>query len=269
MTLHAAADKVRRQIASILTAWGMPEDLVATTAEVMVETDLIGVDSHGISMLMGYEDKVREKRLKIAARPKIIRQTAVLALIDAGGGLGHPAAVMGMKLAADKAAKDGIGVVSVTNSHHFGAAGHYARIAAERGLIGIVASSARGITVVPTGGTQPVLGTNPLAFAAPARRNPPFVLDMATSTVAVGKVRVYGYRDKPLPEGWVVDSEGRSVKDANYAYETVLKTGAGGLTPIGGTPELSSHKGYGLGLMVHILGGVLAGAVGAGSLFLQ
>ena len=120
-----------------------------------------------------------------------------------------------------------------------------------------MASGARGITVVPTGAANPILGTNPLAFAAPATRNRPFVLDMATSTVAVGKVKVFGFQNRPIPIGWVADGEGNPMTDANAAYELLRGSEKGGLTPVGGTRELSSHKGYGLGMMAHILGGIL------------
>ena len=260
MTVYASADVIGAQIAAVLSAWGMPDDLAATTVKVMVDTDLWGVDSHGVSMLMTYAQKIKQGRLRIAARPSVMRETPVMATIDAQGGLGHPASVMAMDMAIAKAAAVGLAAVTVTNSHHFGAAGYYARMAADRGLIGMVASSARNVAVVPTRAAVPVLGTNPWAFAAPARRNPPFVLDMATSTVATGKVKVYGYHDKPLPEGWVVGGDGRSIRDGNEAYAVLRRGGPGGHTPIGGTADLSSHKGYGLGMMVHILGGVLAGA---------
>ena len=259
MAFKARPDDVREQIRLILIAWGMSDDLAETTAHVMTETDLIGVDSHGISMLMTYEKKRAENRFDFTARPRIVRENAVAALMDAGGNLGHPVSVAAMELAIKKARETAVGVVSVRNSHHFGAAGYYAKLAADEGLVGWVASGARGITVVPTRASRPVLGTNPLAFAAPATRNRPFVLDMATSTVAVGKVKVYGFNNKPIPEGWVADGAGQPITDANKAYDLLLNSDTGGLTPVGGKPELSSHKGYGLGLMAHILGGVLSG----------
>jgi LDH2 family malate/lactate/ureidoglycolate dehydrogenase len=268
MPIHATADDVRRQISLVLGAWGMPDDLIVTTAEAMVETDLMGVDSHGISMLMSYDAKFREGRLKLTARPEIENRTAVIARVNAGANLGHPVSVYGINLAVEMARGAGVGVVSVHNSHHFGAAGYYARLAAEQGLIGIVMSSARGITVVPTRAAKPVLGTNPMAFAIPAGKNRPFVLDMATSTVAVGKVKVYSFNERPLPAGWVADGKGNPVTDATRAF-AILMSGrgghdvvddGGGLTPIGGTPELSSHKGYGLGVLAHLLGGALSGA---------
>ena len=261
--MNVSADKVREQIRSILTAWGMEGSLVETTVQAMVETDLAGVDSHGISMLMDYEKSSQKGKLNLAARPRIVRQNPVTALIDADAGLGHPAAVMGMELAIEKALAMGVGVVSVFNSHHFGAAGYYAALASKRGLIGLVTSGSRTINTVPTRGTVPVLGTNPIAFAAPARRNRPFLLDMATATVAQNKVKVYDLNNKPLPPGWVVDEEGKSVTDAGKAMHLLQQRTegqGGGLTPVGGTAELSSHKGYGLGMLAHILGGTLSGA---------
>ena len=175
------------------------------------------------------------------------------------GRLGHPVGVMAMTLAVDKALAHGMGGVGVFNSHHFGAAGVYARLAADRGVLGMVASSARSVVMVPTRGAAPVLGTNPLAFSAPARRNRPFVLDMATTTVAANKVKVYDLNRKPLPEGWVVDERGRPVTDAALAMDYLFKRPEGGLTPLGGAPEMGSHKGYGLAMMAKILGATLTG----------
>jgi LDH2 family malate/lactate/ureidoglycolate dehydrogenase len=254
------AETCRAQIISVLTAWGMPAEMVRITAEVMVETDLAGVDSHGISMLMDYDESRRKERINLAAQPRIIRENPVTALVDADAGFGHPAAVFGMNLAIAKARLAGVGVVAVRNSHHFGAAGHYASLAAAAGLVGLVTSATRSITVVPTRGSLPLLGTNPVAFAAPAGRNPAFRLDMATSTTASNKVKVYDLQGKPLPAGWVLDGQGRPITDAAEAWDTLRIKPEGGLTPLGGTAEMASHKGYGLAMMVHILGGVLSGA---------
>ena len=255
------AERVREQIVSILDSWGMDRELVRTTAEVMVETDLAGVDSHGISMLMDYENSKSKGKLNLKARPHVVKETAVTALIDADAGLGHPAAVMGMKLAIEKAKSMGVAVVSVFNSHHFGAAGYYAALAPREGLVGMVTSATRSIAVVPTRAAVPVLGTNPIAFAAPARRNRAFLLDMATSSVANNKIKVYELNGKRLPPGWVLDGRGEPVTDPAEALDVVYsRKQGGGQTPLGGTAEMSSHKGYGLALMVHILGGTLSGA---------
>src|SRR5205823_13876508 len=145
--------------------------------------------------------------------------------------------------AVDKCRETGVAVVSVFNSHHFGAAGCYARIAAERGVIGMVTSATRGVSMVPTFAAEPIMGTNPLAFAAPAKRNPPFQLDMATTTVAAGRVKVHKLNHRPLPPGWVVDGAGRPVTDAEEAFRYVFERPEGGITPLGGTRELGGHKG--------------------------
>jgi len=256
---HVPFARVRTQILDVLTAWGMPDDMAQTTAQIMAETDLLGVASHGVSMLMTYEDMYTRGRLRLAARPAVVRDRGCTALLDGGAGLGHPVSSQAMMLACDKAQEHGVAIVGVRNSHHFGAAGLYARIAAARGLIGMVTTATRGVTMVPPRGTMPVLGTNPIAFSAPAGRNPPFVLDMSTTTVAANKVKVYHLNDWAMPGGWVVDAEGQTLADPHLAMEYLFQRPEGGLTPLGGVLESGSHKGYGLGMMVHILAGTLTG----------
>ncbi len=254
---------VREQIESLLRAWGMDPGLVRITADVMIETDLAGVDSHGVSMLMDYETFKTRGKLNVGAVPKVVRETPVTAMVDAGAGLGHPAAVMGMEIAIGKAKAMGVGIVTVFNSHHFGAAGYYAAMASRAGLIGMVTSATRAIAVVPTRASVPVLGTNPIAFSAPTRRNAPFLLDMATSTVANNKIKVYELNGKKLPPGWVLDERGEPVTDPRLAREIIYERHqpkGGAQTPSGAPAEMSSHKGYGLGLVAHILGGALSGA---------
>ena len=252
--------QIRQQLGSVLRAWGMSDPHADTTAEMMLETDLRGVDSHGISMLPTYDREFRSGRLNMRPIFKTVREGQAMALIDADASLGHPISVHAMNLAVDKCRDTGVAVVSVFNSHHFGAAGCYSRIAADRGVIGMVTASTRGVTLVPTFAAEPVMGTNPLAFAAPARRNPPFELDMATTTVAAGKVKVYKLNHRPVPPGWVVDGSGRPVTDAEEAFRHVFELPEGGITPLGGARAVGGHKGYGLAVMVHILGGALSGA---------
>jgi LDH2 family malate/lactate/ureidoglycolate dehydrogenase len=148
----------------------------------------------------------------------------------------------------------------VRNSSHFGAAGWYAALAPAEGLIGIALTTARSVSVVPTRAAVPVFGTHPIAFAAPAGRHPPVVLDISTATVAANKVKVYDFNQKPLPQGWVVDEAGAPVSDAALALDYIFRRDVGGLTPLGGEEVMSSHKGYGLALMVQALCGALAGA---------
>jgi len=216
--MRVLPQQIRQQLGSVLRAWGMSDAHAETTAEMMIETDLRGVDSHGISMLPTYDREFRSGRLNMRPVFKTVREGPAVALIDADASLGHPVSVHAMNLAVDKCRETGVAVVSVFNSHHFGAAGCYSRIAADRGVIGMVTASTRGVTLVPTFAAEPVMGTNPLAFAAPARRNPPFELDMATTIVAAGKVKVYKLNHRPLPAGWVVDGGGRPVTDAEEAF---------------------------------------------------
>ncbi|NKC32451.1 Ldh family oxidoreductase [Falsiroseomonas selenitidurans] len=258
--MRASADSVRAQILAILAAWGMPEDLAAQTAEVMLDTDLAGVDSHGIGMLTSYEGMRRAGQVKLDARPRIERDGGAVALVDGGAGLGHPAAAFAMRLAIQRAKQFGVGAVAVRNSHHFGAAGWYVKLAAAEGCVGLVTSGTRTMAMVPTHGAVPVLGTNPIAFAAPAASQPPVVLDMATTTAAANKVRARALRNKPIPAGWVVDGRGQPVTEGAAAVAQIFEKPEGGLSPVGGTPDMASHKGYGLAMMAHILGATLSGA---------
>lgn len=258
--MHIEAAKVRDQIIAVLSAWGMAPDLVAVTAEVMTDTDLAGVDSHGLSMLMTYEEMWRTGRVDLNARPEILRENAATALLDAHNGLGHPVSVMAMNLAVAKASAVGVGIVGVRNSCHFGAAGHYAMLAPAKGMIGFVTTNARFVAVVPTRSAVPVFATNPIAFAAPAGRHRPVLVDISTATVAANKVKVYELNGRQVPSGWVQDEDGQPVTDPAAAMDYIFKRTAGGLTPLGGSEAMSSHKGYGLALMVQVLSATLTGA---------
>jgi LDH2 family malate/lactate/ureidoglycolate dehydrogenase len=258
--MRVPAKQISEQLVSVFRAWGMSDAHADTTAAMMLETDLRGVDSHGISMLPTYDREFRAGRLNMRPTFRVVREGPAFALIDADASLGHPVSAYAMNLAVDRCLTSGVAVVSVFNSHHFGAAGCYARIASDRGVIGMVTSGTRGVSLVPTFAAEPVMGTNPLAFAAPARRNAPFQLDMATTTVAAGKVKVHKLNHKPLPAGWVVDAAGRPVTDQEDAFHYVFDRPEGGITPLGGARDVGGHKGYGLAVMVHILGATLAGA---------
>lgn len=251
---------LREQTEIILAGWGMPEETAAQTAELIVETDLLGIDSHGISMLPHYQRLLSEGKWYPAGIAKIVSETPVTAVVDGGNSLGHATSLLAVKTAIEKAKKLGLAAVTVRNSNHFGAAGLYARYAAAQGLIALVTSTTRGSIQVPTGGKSPVLGTNPIAFSAPASKNDDFVLDMATTTVAANKVKVYDFYDKPVPAGWVVDENGHPVTDTKTAMEYVFQRKEGGLTPVGGAQETGGHKGYGLAMLAQILAGPLAAA---------
>ena len=232
----------------------MKGEQVPVIVRMLLWADLRGIDSHGIALLPLYDEFRRAGKLTLNPEIKLVRETPATGLIDGGGGLGHYPSFKAMKLAMEKCAASGVGCVAVRNSNHYGAAGAYAMLAAERGFIGLSTTSVWRPTVVPTFGAEPVFGTNPIAFAAPAGRHPPFCLDMATSTVALGKIKLAALQSKAINPGWAVDARGNPVSNAADA----LKHGY--MTPLGGSPEMSSHKGYGLAAMVEILSTVLPGA---------
>ena len=244
----------RAQLKAILLGWGMPEENAEITSDVLSWSDLHGVDSHGISMIPGYDRLRREGRARMDARPSIATETPVSAVVDGGGGLGHVPGHFAMSVAIEKAKAIGMATVVVRNSAHFGATGYYTLMAAKQGLIGMACTAAAGIQVAPTFGKQARLGTDPWSFAAPTADGVPFLLDMATTTVAAGRIRNKANEGLPAPDGWVLDAEGNSSDDPE-----IMKKG-GFLTSLGGSPENSSYKGYGLATMVNILGSCLSGA---------
>jgi LDH2 family malate/lactate/ureidoglycolate dehydrogenase len=230
----------------------------AEHAEVVAErleyADLHGIDSHGIALLPLYARLRAEDRINFQPEVHVLRENAVTALIDADNGLGHIAGTKAMLLAIDKAHSAGLGAASVRNSNHFGAAGSYAMLGAEAGLIGMAFSAAWDPAIVPTHGAEPRFGTNPVAVAAPASDGHPFCLDIATSTVAIGKVRLAQLHGRPLEPGWALDELGAVTTDPSVALASRR------LTPLGGIPRLGSHKGYGLAATVEVLSTLLSGA---------
>lgn len=256
---------LRRQCAAILAGWGLQDEDLDTTVDVLIDSDLRGVDSHGISLLALLAGWMKSGRYDLQVRPKIEREGPGHALIDAGNNLGFAVSAFATRLAVRKARAAGIAAVTVRRSHHFGAAGYYARLAAREGMVSLVATSTKVVCVVPPGGSAPVIGTNPLAYGIPTAQGEPIVFDMASSTAAGNKVRVHHLRNQPVPEGWVVDGAGAPVTDPHEAYKLIYEGKAGGLTPLGATPALGVHKGYGLALLVHFLGGALSGGTFAGA----
>ena len=245
----------RAQLELILKSWGMAPINAAVTADIMAWADLHGIDSHGMSMIPGYDERRRFGKMVMSAQPRIVVDKPVAALIDGGGGLGHFNSYTAMNLAISKARTVGIGICGVRNSAHFGACGYYAKMAADAGFIGMVTTSATGIQVAPTHGAEAKYGTDPIAFAAPGRDDEPFLLDMATTTVAAGRIRNKANEGLPTPDGWVITKQGNPSNDPLEASQK-----GGFLTPLGGTADGSSYKGYGLAAMVNILASALTGA---------
>ena len=244
-----------RQMEAILLAWGMSSGNAKRTAEVLGWADLHGVASHGISMLVEYDMRYRAGRLKMAPVCDVVRETPVSILIDGDGGMGQIAYAMAVDAAIEKAGRTGITVAAVRNSSHFGAVGYFTDLAARAGLIAMGATSVAGIRVAPTFGAEAKLGTDPWSFGAPSADGDPFLLDMATTTVAYGKIRNKMNENQSMPVGWGYDNKGQVSTDPLDVTQR-----GGFMSPLGGTPESSSYKGYGLAMMVNILSSCLAGS---------
>lgn len=248
--------RLATQLRLVFEAWEMRPEYVSVCVDRMLEADLMGIDSHGIGMLPQYEENRRTGALVVNPTVETEKDLAAIALLDGGHGMGHIVATQAMKLAIQKTMVAGISLVSVRHSNHFGAAGVYSNLARREGLIGIATTGTTQRSVVPTFGKEPRFSTNPLAFAAPGLEGDGFSLDMATSTVAVGKLKIAKRAERPIPIGWSVNAEGLPETDPEAALASEPKR----LTPLGGTRELGSHKGYGLAMMVEILSSVLSGS---------
>jgi L-2-hydroxycarboxylate dehydrogenase (NAD+) len=240
-------------VITALTKVGVTPEDAAIVADVLVAADLRGVESHGVARLDAYYVS-RIRAGQILAKPNVqtARETSTSLLVDAGNGLGHPTAKRTMERILDKAAESGAAFGAVRNSNHYGIAGYYAMLSLDRDMIGIASTNSVRYGA-PTFGKEILLGTNPLAFAIPAKSEPAFVLDFATTTVPKGKLEVYNRKGKQLNPGWAIDSDGHETLDPNVALK-------GALLPLGGYGvDNGGHKGYGLGLLVDILCGVLSG----------
>lgn len=236
---------------------GLAEDDAEAAADVLVWASLRGVDTHGIRNLKRYYvDGLTDGTIRRDGEYAVASETPVAATVDGGGGLGLSTAHRAMQLAISKAHSGGLGVVTVRNSHHFGAAGYFAHLAVAHDMIGLCANgyffhNGQEAAVVPFGGLLPMLSTNPLAMAAPADAMPPFVLDMSTSVVPVNRLELMQELGRSIPLGW-----GLTADDAPTTEPSAVRK----LLPLGGPELLGGHKGYGLALGVQILAGVLSGA---------
>ena len=226
-------------------------------ADVLMLSDLFGIESHGAQRMMYYHQNIASGSVDTKAEIEVVRQTPVSALLDAHFAMGQLAAKRGMEMAIDKAKKSGIGMVCVRNSSHFGIAGYYPLMAAKEGLCAFSMTNT-GPIMVPTFGREMMLGTNRIAFCMPAYPYP-FWFDASTTVVTLGKVEVHAKRGKPMPEGWTINADGEIETDAGKMNASILAGGMGGILPLGGAGEMhSGHKGYGLAIMVEALTGVLA-----------
>jgi L-2-hydroxycarboxylate dehydrogenase (NAD+) len=237
----------------IFIAIGCPEVHAATAAKALVAADLRGIDSHGVARLTGYVRLWQAGRVNAQPDIRIIHESPSTAVVDGDRGLGLVVAPFAMQVAMEKAKNCGTGWVSVQNSNHFGIAGYHAMMGLGQDMIGIAMTNASAL-VAPTFSKEKMLGTNPIAVAIPAGKQPAFVADFATTTAANGKLEILQRKNEAAPTGWIQDKEGQPSINAHE-----LKQG-GALLPLGGDREHGSHKGYCLGSIVDIFSAVLSGA---------
>jgi LDH2 family malate/lactate/ureidoglycolate dehydrogenase len=258
--IRVEAEPLKDFCVRVLQQMKVSEEDARLTADVLVTADLRGINSHGVARLRRYVNGIRDGMMIPQPEIKVVTETPTTATIDGGGGLGQPVSHRAMEQVIQKAQDLGVGFATVRNSNHYGIAGYYAMMALEEDCIGISMTNA-SVLVVPTFGRDAMLGTNPIAVAAPAGEEPAFVLDMATSTVPRGKLEVYKRLEKPLPLGWATDEDGEPSTDTERVLKNLNQRLGGGLLPLGGAGELlRGYKGYGLSLLVDILCGVLPGA---------
>jgi LDH2 family malate/lactate/ureidoglycolate dehydrogenase len=245
--------KLKAFVSEALVRSGVARDHADVVADVLVAADLRGIESHGVARLESYYvSRIRSGHLNPKPNYEVVRETETTVLLDADNGLGHPAGKLAMQKVIEKAKQHGSAFGGVRNSNHFGIAGYYAMMALEHDMIGMASTNSVKYGA-PTFGKDVLLGTNPLAYAIPAGEEPAFVLDFATTTVPKGKLEVYKRKNKPLLPGWAIDGAGSMTTDPDEALR-------GALLPLGGFgTEGGGHKGYGLGLLVDILCGVLSG----------
>jgi LDH2 family malate/lactate/ureidoglycolate dehydrogenase len=259
MAIIVNDQKLLQFVQGVFQSFGVAPDKAFICAENLVLADLRGIPSHGVARLKRYVDGMINGTILPLAKPTVVKEAPSTATIDGNAGLGQVIAHYATELAIAKAKKNGVGVVTVRNSNHYGIAGYYSQMILEAGLLGISMTNSAPL-VVPTFGKEMIIGTNPISLTAPTKRNRPFFLDMATSVVPRGKLEVYDRREKPLPEGWAVDAAGKVTTSAAEVLRNMTARAGGGILPLGGEGELfSGYKGYGMAVLVDILCGVLSG----------
>lgn len=232
---------------------GVARDDAHIAADVLVAADLRGVESHGVARLHHYLAHIKQGQVSAATRLDVIRELPTTITLDAANGVGMVAAYRAMQHAIERAAQYGCAAVAVRNSNHFGIAGYYAMMALPHNMIGIAMCNASP-NVVPFGGLQPMLGTNPIGWAIPCGAEPPIVMDMATSGISYGKIELALRTGTAIPPGWVLGQDGQPTTDAHEASRTRR------ILPLGGLAEGTGYKGYALSTVVESLCHALAGA---------
>ena len=228
-------------------AAGLPQEDAARVAKLMTEADLQGSDGHGIIRLAPYIRRIRSGGINVRPDIRVVHERAAMAVVDGDNGMGHLVVSRAVEIAIAKAREAGVAWVGTRASNHAGPASLYARMPVQHNMIGLYFAVGNANHLPPWGGMEMLLSTNPIAAGIPAGDEPAVVLDMATTVAAYGKIKAKAKRGEPLPEGWMIDRQGKPLTDSSRSHE-------GFLLPIGG------HKGYGLALIVGLLAGTLQGA---------
>lgn len=225
--------------------------------DVLLLSDLYGIESHGMQRLVRYHKGIEKGLIKVDAKPEVVFETPVSLVIDGHDGMGQLNSIYAMEKAIEKAKQSGICIATVRNSNHFGIAGYYAKMACDQGLIGFAMTNSEAI-MVPTYGRLAMLGSNPIAMSMPAEPYP-FFFDASTTVVTRGKLEVYNKNAKELPQGWALDKNGKGSSDAKDVLKNIVAKAGGGIMPLGGESEQTgSHKGYGYGMICEIFSSIIS-----------
>lgn len=256
------AKDLRKYVEGVFVKSGFSGEESSVIADVLLTADLYGIESHGVQRLIRYYNAMKEGHIVPDAKCELVFQTPISAVFDAPRSMGQVVAKKGMNLAIDMAKKNGVGMVCVRNSNHYGIAGYYTSMAADADMLGICMTNTEAI-MIPTYGKKAMLGTNPIAVCMPAEPVN-FWYDAATTVITRGKLEVYRKKELPLPQGWVADENGQDCDNADRVLKNIIGKLGGGIFPLGGFSEnTGSHKGYGLGLIVELFTSVFAGGTNA------
>ena len=237
--------------------FGFNQEECDIIVDVLLTSDLFGIESHGMQRLVRYHKGIEKGLIKLDAKPEVLFETPVSAVIEGNDGMGQLLGHKAMSIAIEKAKKVGMAIVTVRNSNHYGIAGYYAKMACKEGLIGMSMTNSEAI-MVPTFGRLAMLGSNPIAIAMPAEPYD-FFFDASTTVVTRGKLEIYNKLGKPLPDGWALDASGHGSSDASDVLKNIVAKAGGGIMPLGGETEQSgSHKGYGYGMFCEIFTSILS-----------
>lgn len=254
---YESFEKMESFMKDVFIKVGVPPQDAAVCADILIESDKRGIDSHGVGRFKPiYIDRIKDGIQNPVTNFEIVKDYLATAVVDGHDGMGHVIGKKCMQMAIDKAKQHGLGMVVARNSTHYGIAGYYATMAARENMIGITGTNARP-SIAPTFGIENMLGTNPLTVGIPTDEDFPFVLDCATSVSQRGKIEHYSRIEKEMPEGWVINRDGSSETDPDRALAG-LDGGSCALAPLGGLGEdTAGYKGYGYATIVEILSAAL------------